>query len=81
MNLIRVWCEIRLQIADASLSFIACTLGALAGIGFRGMRELLRLVAGSPTGQSARWKKTRTLAEPLTAIPQGAQPITVFAGR
>jgi hypothetical protein len=82
MNLIRVWCETRLQIADASLSFIACTLGALAGIGFRGMCELLRLVAGSPTGQSARWKKTRTLAElPLTAIPQGAQTIIVFAGR
>jgi len=82
MNLIRVWCETRLQIADASLSFIACTLGALAGIGFRGMCEPLRLVAGSPTGQSARWKKTRTLVElPLTAIPQGAQTITVFAGR
>jgi hypothetical protein len=81
MNLIRVWCEI-LQVADASLSFIACTLGTPAGVRFRAFCELRPLVAGSFKGQSAPWKRTRTLAQlPLTALPQAAQAITVFVGR
>jgi len=82
MNLIRVWCEILLQVADASLSFIACTLGTPAGVRFRAFCELRPLVAGSFKGQSASWKRTRTLAQlPLTALPQAAQAITVFVGR
>ena len=82
MNLIRVWCETRLQIADASLSFVACILGALAGIGFRGFYKLRPRVARSFKGQSAAWKRTRTFAQlPLTVSPQGAQAITVFVGR
>jgi hypothetical protein len=82
MNLIPVWCEILLQIADVSLSFIACILNSLAAIGFRGMRERHPLVTGSFTGQSAAWKRTRTLAQLLlTASPRWAQAITVFVGR
>ena len=82
MNLIRVRCEMLLQIADASLSCIVCILNSLAAIGFRGMRERHPLVAGSITGQSAAWKRTRTLAQlPLTASLQEAQAITAFVGR
>jgi hypothetical protein len=81
-NLIRVWCEVLLQIADARLSFISCILNAFAGIGFRGMCELLRPVPSCFTVQFALWKRTRTFAQrPLTASPQGAQAITVFVGR
>lgn len=79
-NLIRVWCEVLLQIANARLSFFPCILKAFAGIGFRGMCELLRPVPGF-TVQFALWKRTRTFAQlPLTALPQGAQ-VTVFVGR
>jgi hypothetical protein len=71
-NLIRVWCEVLLQIADARLSFVPCILNAFAGIGFRGMCELLRAVPGSFTVQLALWKRTRIFAQrPLTALPQG----------
>jgi len=82
MNLIRVWCDVLLQIADARLSPIPCILNAFAGIGFSGMCELLRPVASSLAVQFAFWKGARTFAQlPLTASPQGAQAITVFVGR
>jgi hypothetical protein len=82
VNLIRVWCEIRLQIAKDSLSFVAGILSVIARIGFRGMCKLLPPVAGSIAAQFAPWQRTRTFAQlPLTASPQGAQAITVFVGR
>jgi hypothetical protein len=82
MNPMRVWREIRLQVAESHLSFDACILSAAGGIGVRGMRDRRQLEASRQRFQIVPGKGTKIHAGlALSVSSQELQATTVFAGR